>query len=81
MTVPKGVEWYLYPGTLGLYLVPGHAGVQGNDTANKLTTDGSVQKFVGPEVSLRVSRPNIRRKIIHWLDKKYLARWRGLSSI
>jgi hypothetical protein len=65
--VPKDVERYLYPGTLGLYWDPGHAGVQGNDTANKLTRDGSVQKFVGPEPSFGVSRQNIRRKIINSL--------------
>jgi len=66
--------------TVGLYWVPGHAGVQGNDIANKLTRDGSVQKFFGPQLSLGASRQNIRRKIIHWLDNQHLARWRGLSS-
>jgi len=30
---------------------------------NKLATDGSVQKFVGPEPSLGVSMQNIKRKI------------------
>jgi len=42
---------------VGLYQVPGHAGVQrrGNKITNKLTTDGSVQKYVGPEPSLGVS--------------------------
>jgi len=64
----------------GAVWVPGHAGIQGNDIANKITRDGSVQKFVGPQLSLGVSRQNIRRKIIHWLDNQHLARWRGLSS-
>ena len=39
--------------------VPGHAGVRGNEIADKLARDGSVQKFVGPESSLGVSTHNI----------------------
>ena len=35
--------------SVGLYWVPGHAGVRGNKIADKLARDGSVQKFVGPE--------------------------------
>jgi len=61
--------------TVGLYWVPGQAGIQGNNIANKITRDGSVQLFVGPELSLRVSRQNLRRKIIHWLGNQHLARW------
>jgi len=34
---------------VGLYWVPGRAGVRGNEVANKLAGDGSVQWFVGPE--------------------------------
>jgi len=41
---------------VGLYWVPGHAGVRGNDIADELTRDGSALKFVGPEPALEVSR-------------------------
>jgi ribonuclease HI len=35
--------------TVGLYWVPWHARVQGNEIADKLARASSVQKFVGPE--------------------------------
>ena len=54
--------------TTGLYWVPGHAVVQGNETMDKLTRGGSIQKFVGPEPSRGVSRHNIKNKIKCWVD-------------
>jgi len=65
--------------TVGLYWVLGHAGVRGNETANKLAIDGSVQKFVGPGPSLGVSRQNIK-KIKRWLNNQHWVRWQGLGS-
>ena len=34
---------------VGMFRVPAHAGVQGNELADKLARDSSVLKFVGPE--------------------------------
>ena len=65
---------------MGLYLVPGHSGVRGNEIADKLARDNSVQRFVGPEPFLGVSRQNIRRKMKCWMEKQHLALWRGLCS-
>jgi len=39
---------------VGLYWVPGRAGLRGNEIADKLAIDGSVHKYVGPELSLEV---------------------------
>jgi len=67
--------------TVGLYWVPGHAGVQGNKIADRLATDGSVKKIVGLEPSLGVSMQNIKKKLECWVDNQHLAMWRGPSSI
>jgi hypothetical protein len=37
--------WY----AVGLYWVPGHAGLRGNVMANELARGGSALRFVGPE--------------------------------
>jgi hypothetical protein len=58
---------------VGLYRVPGHAGVRGNEIADKLARSGSVQRFVGLEPFLGVSRQTIRRKMKRWMEKQHLA--------
>jgi hypothetical protein len=65
---------------VGLYWVPGHAGVWGNETATKLSRDSSVQNFVGRELYLGLSRQNIKRKIKCCVDNKHLVMWCSLSS-
>jgi hypothetical protein len=53
---------------VGLYWVPGHAGVWGNEITDELTRGGSVLEFVGPEPALGVSRQDVRRRISCWLS-------------
>jgi len=60
--------------TVGPYWVPGHAGVRGNEISDNLAGDGSVQKFVGPEPSMRVSTQNMKRTTKTWVDNQHLAR-------
>jgi len=57
---------------VGLYWVPGHAGVRRNEIADKLARDGSVQRFVEPEPFLGVSRQYMRRKMKGWMEKQHL---------
>jgi hypothetical protein len=66
--------------SVGLYWVPGHAGVWKNEIADKLARGGSVEKFVGLEPFLGVSRQNIWRTIRYWLDNQHLEMWWALGS-
>jgi len=56
---------------VGLYWVPGHAGVRGNEIADRLARSGCGQG---------VSRQNIRRKMKRWMKNQHLSLWRGPCS-
>jgi ribonuclease HI len=64
---------------VGLYWVPGHAGVQGNVIADGLARGGSASRFLGPEPVLWVSRRVIRTKLNDWLINQHWASWRDLG--
>jgi len=63
-----------------LYWVPGHAGVRGNEIADRLARSGSGQRFIGSEPCLGVSRQLTRRKMKCWMKNQHLALWRGPCS-
>jgi hypothetical protein len=64
---------------VGLYWVPGHAGVRGNETAERLARNGSASGFVGPEPALGVSKRDLSGKIGRWLVNQHLRRWQDLG--
>jgi hypothetical protein len=65
---------------VGLFLVPGRAGVCGNEIADGLARGGSVRSLLGPEPALGVSRSDIRRKLRCWLHRQHWAIWRDLAD-
>jgi hypothetical protein len=58
---------------VGLFGVPVHAGVRGNEIADALARSGSALRFLGPEPALGVSMCDIRRKIRCWLSAQHRA--------
>jgi hypothetical protein len=65
---------------VGLFWVPGHAGVRGNEIADRLERSGSALRFLGPEPALGVSRCDIRRKLRCWLSGQHRANWHDLAN-
>jgi hypothetical protein len=65
---------------VGLFWVPGHARVRGNEIADGLTREGSAMGLLGPDLALGVSRCDIRRKLSGWLISQHQAIWRDLDN-
>ena len=65
---------------VGLYWVPRHAGVRGNEIANELARSGSALRLPGPKPPLGVSRRDIQRRLGRWLVTQHWTKWRGLGD-
>ena len=65
---------------LGLYWVPGHTGVRGNEIADGLARSGSALSFLGPEPALGVSRGDTRKRLSRLLISEHRATWRDLGN-
>jgi hypothetical protein len=65
---------------VGLFWVPGHAGVRGNEIADGLVREGSALRLLGPEPAFVVSRCDIRRRLRYRLISQHQAIWRDLDN-
>jgi len=65
---------------VGLFWVPGHAGIRGNEIADGLARGGTALRFLGPEPALEVSRRDLEKRLGRWLVNQHWARWRGLGD-
>jgi hypothetical protein len=68
--------WY----AVGLYWVPGHAGIRGKEMPDELARGGSGLGFLGPEPVLGVTRRDIQNKLNCWLVNQQWARWRSIPD-
>ena len=64
----------------GLYWVPGHAVVRGNEIADRLARSGSALGFLGPEPALGVSRSDIRKRLSRWFINQQWVSWHDLGN-
>jgi len=65
---------------VGLFWVPGHAGLRGNEIADGVARGGSVMGFLGPEPALGASRREIQKRLSRCLFNQHWDRWRGLDD-
>ena len=67
-------------GTVGLFWVPGHAEIRGNEITDGLARGGTALRFIGPETALRVSRRDLQIRLGLWLVNQHGAQRRGLGD-
>jgi len=65
---------------VGLFWVPGLAGIRGNEIDDALARGSSAPRFFGPEPALGVSRRDLQKRLGRWLDNQHGAQWRGLGD-
>jgi len=60
---------------VGLFLVPGHTGIRGNEIADGLARCGTTLRFLGSEPALGVYRRNSQKRLGRWLANQHGAQW------
>jgi ribonuclease HI len=63
-----------------LIWVPGHMGIDGNEMADQLATQGSSHPFIGPEPALGISAKVAREVIRESTKRKYTEYWQSIHG-
>ena len=56
---------------MGLFWVPGHAGIRGNEIADGLARGGTALRFLGTEPALWVYRRDLQKRLGRWLANQH----------
>jgi hypothetical protein len=54
--------------------------MRGNEIADGLAREGTLQQFRGPEPALGISRQSAKEKIQCWLGNQHMSMWQILKS-
>ena len=65
---------------VGLFWVPGHAGIRGNEITDGLARGSTALRFLGPEPALGVSRRDLQKRLGRWLVNQHGTQWRVLGD-
>jgi hypothetical protein len=65
---------------VGLYWVPGHAGVRCNEIDDEFARAGSALGYLGPELALGVSRRDMQITLSRWPINQHCASRRDLGN-
>ncbi len=56
--------------------VPGHSGIQQNETADRLAKEGARTRPIGPKAFLPLSLNKFKSKIRNWIEKRRQTEWK-----
>jgi hypothetical protein len=60
-----------------LLWLPGHKAIEGNEIADQLAREGSLQPFIGPEPACGISGRAAGRTIRDWVCREHLEHWQS----